>query len=320
MNLIDFKTQSNDLSKIFIPKCYEIYINNAINSSHTLLTITEFINNTGFEVDVDTFDILFMNINDDENPIYITSKLLDWMGYSGLEKFRKKSFKELLIKNIATYEYKILTNTAYEEFLKKEKTKFDINNTLTENKELKCNTNILPPTLPKSATGTSARSIQHIILMPNAFKDICMMLDTSKRKYIRNYYIDLEKLIQAYFIYQSVFKNLCYKNEIEIIKNLSHIKLYTQNQNRIRLNEEIKNIGKIGYVYFIQESITKHIKIGYTYNVQKRLSELQVGNSQTLKILKIYESTKPYKLEQETHLKYKDFYIRGEWYRLTNIE
>ena len=93
MNLIDFKTQSNDLSKIFIPKCYEIYINNAINSSHTLLTITEFINNTGFEVDVDTFDILFMNINDDENPIYITSKLLDWMGYSGLEKFRKNSSK-----------------------------------------------------------------------------------------------------------------------------------------------------------------------------------------------------------------------------------
>ena len=90
--------------------------------------------------------------------------------------------------------------------------------------------------------------------MPEAFRHLCM-INTNKGKYIKQYYITLEKLVKAYFIYQCAFNKLCYKNELDALKNLSHIKLYTQNQDRIRLNEEIK---KIGYVYFIQEDISKN--------------------------------------------------------------
>ena len=71
MEHITFETQITDLSKIIVPKCYENYVNKAIASSVKLLTIKEFIDVTKFNIHNKTFDILFMNINDEGIPIYI---------------------------------------------------------------------------------------------------------------------------------------------------------------------------------------------------------------------------------------------------------
>ena len=60
MSLITDKTQVSDLSQIQIPKCYETYVNKAIAASTGLLTMKEFIDITGFEVNAETFDILFI--------------------------------------------------------------------------------------------------------------------------------------------------------------------------------------------------------------------------------------------------------------------
>ena len=91
MSLITDKTQVSDLSQIQIPKCYETYVNKAIAASTGLLTMKEFIDITGFEVNAETFDILFMNINDEGIGVYINKIILDWMGYNGSE------FKQSLI-------------------------------------------------------------------------------------------------------------------------------------------------------------------------------------------------------------------------------
>jgi len=300
MEYITDKTQVNELSQINIPKCYAGYVNTAVASSVKLLTMKEFITITGFEVDSKTFDILFMNINDEGVPIYINADMLNWMGYIGEENKQKQQLKELIQRNFEESDYKLLKNTEYKTFLK------------NETEELKLN-------FPEPVVGVSARSKKHLIVMPEAFRHLCMMINTNKGKYIKQYYTTLEKLVKAYFIYQCVFNKLCYKNELDALKNLPHIKLYTQNQDRIRLNEEIKNIGKIGYVYFIQEDISKNIKIGYTYNLKNRISELQIGNSQQLILLYVFESKTPYKLEKELHKKYKNFCLRGEWYNISEL-
>ena len=312
MAFITDKTQVNELSQIQIPKCYENYVNKAIASSTYLLTMKEFIDITGFEVNAETFDILFMNINDEGIPIYIDDNMLNWMGYESINKKEKlRDCKNLLKNNFKVNDdYKILKNKEYTIFLKdeSEKIKGDIRIAL------------INKTFPKPSTGTSARSKTHLIIMPESFKSLCMMISTYKGKQIKKYYLTLEKLIQSYFIYQCVFNNLYYKKELDSLKNLPHIKKYTETQNRIRLNEEIRNVGKLGYVYFIQEELTKNIKIGYTYNLNSRLTELQIGNSQKLEIILFYESNKPNKLEQELHKKYHKYHIRGEWFKNKIIE
>lgn len=64
MDKITDKTNITDLSKIKIPECYEKNVYKAIVSSVNLLTIREFIEITGFNIHPETFDKLFMNIND----------------------------------------------------------------------------------------------------------------------------------------------------------------------------------------------------------------------------------------------------------------
>jgi phage anti-repressor protein len=190
MEYITDKTQANELSQINIPKCYADYVNKAIGSSVKLLTMKEFIDITGFEVDSKTFDILFMNINDEGMPIYINADMLNWMGYTGEENKQKQQLKELIQRNFEESDYKLLKNTEYKTFLKNEisYTDFSITN------------------FPKPATGIPAKTIKHLIVMPEAFRHLCMMINTNKGKQIRKYYTTLEKLIKSYNLYQTMFR------------------------------------------------------------------------------------------------------------------
>ena len=196
MDKITDKTNITDLSKIKIPKCYEKNVYKAIGSSVNLLTIKEFIEITGFNIHSETFDKLFMNINDENIPIYIDDEMLNWMGYEGENKLRKKNCKKLIQNNFdEEIDYKILKNKDYIEFLEK------------ENKKIKgAQMHTFKSILPKPAEGSSSRSIRHLIIMPDAFRSLCMMINTNKGKKIRKYYITLEKLIKAYNLYQTIFR------------------------------------------------------------------------------------------------------------------
>jgi hypothetical protein len=46
----------------------------------------------------------------------------------------------------------------------------------------------------------------HLIVMPDAFRSLCMMINTDKGKQIRKYYITLEKLIKSYNLYQTIYR------------------------------------------------------------------------------------------------------------------
>ena len=197
MSLITDKTQVSDLSQIQIPKCYETYVNKAIAASTGLLTMKEFIDITGFEVNAETFDILFMNINDEGIGVYINKIILDWMGYNGsefkqsliiLKRHIERNFEE-------NTEYKILKNKDYELFLNQERLNIKGDQVVTFNSNF-----------PIPATGASARSKTHLIVMPDAFRSLCMMINTEKGKQIRKYYLTLEKLIKAYNLYQVIFR------------------------------------------------------------------------------------------------------------------
>ena len=198
MAFITDKTQVNELSQIQIPKCYENYVNKAIASSTYLLTMKEFIDITGFEVNAETFDILFMNINDEGIPIYIDDNMLNWMGYESINKKEKlRDCKNLLKNNFKVNDdYKILKNKEYTIFLKDESEKIKGEYILTFNS-----------TFPKPSIGTSARSKTHLIVMPDAFRSLCMMIATDKGKQIKKYYITLEKLIKSYNLYQVIFRS-----------------------------------------------------------------------------------------------------------------
>jgi hypothetical protein len=196
MEHITDQTTIADLSKIHVPKCYEKCVYKAIGSSTKLMTIKEFIDTTEFNINPETFDILFMNINDEDIPIYIDDAMLDWMGYEGEKKLRKRNCRELIQSNFEDgSDYKILKNSIYKEFLDEE-----------TNKIKGADAHTFKSNFPKPATGSSARSIKHLIVMPDAFRSLCMMINTEKGKQIRKYYITLEKLIKSYNLYQTIYR------------------------------------------------------------------------------------------------------------------
>jgi hypothetical protein len=67
-------------------------------------------------------------------------------------------------------------------------------------------------------------------------------------------------------------------------------------------------------IYFIQDIESKHIKIGYTKNIKSRISNLQVGSSSKLKLLGYISGDLT--LEKEIHYIFREFTVRGEWFRV----
>jgi hypothetical protein len=58
-----------------------------------------------------------------------------------------------------------------------------------------------------------------------------------------------------------------------------------------------------------------YCKIGYSSTPEKRLSELQVGSPHPLTMVGVAPGTRDD--EVQLHMKYADFWIRGEWFLLT---
>jgi hypothetical protein len=78
----------------------------------------------------------------------------------------------------------------------------------------------------------------------------------------------------------------------------------------------MKNSDK-SYVYFIVDLKSEAIKIGYADDYYKRLSTLQVGNPNPLRLLHFIEcknSTISENLETEIHKIFDDIRISGEWF------
>ena len=71
------------------------------------------------------------------------------------------------------------------------------------------------------------------------------------------------------------------------------------------------------YVYLISDG--EYIKIGIAKDVRTRLCELQVGNPNQLELIcaiPLNSEKNARRLEEELHLEYDEFSIRGEWYNI----
>ena len=180
MEHINDKTANVDFSKIHIPNGYKEYVYKAIVSSAKLLTMKEFNDINNFDTNDNPFDI------NEDSPIYIDEIILNWLGYEGdtINKKMKNCKKKLQTYFDKDVEYKILKNNEYKEFLDEEPNKSNF---------------------PEPAEGPYANTIKHIIVMPDAFKSLCLMNNTKKGMQIRKYYNMLHKLSAAYISYQNMF-------------------------------------------------------------------------------------------------------------------
>jgi hypothetical protein len=131
-----------------------------------------------------------------------------------------------------------------------------------------------------------------------------------------NYFIDLEHVFIKYLHYQCKYHKLDINAEIELLSNTDNIIKYSDSIRKQEFDKKLKEIYKIGYVYFIQEEESKNIKIGYSFNLKERLCQLQVANSQKLTIVKYEKCIFPHIREQHLHKIYKDCHIRGEWFKI----
>lgn len=70
------------------------------------------------------------------------------------------------------------------------------------------------------------------------------------------------------------------------------------------------------YVYFIQEWPRGNIKIGVAIDVEARLTLLQTGNSQELRVIGGIAGS--YALERRIHDEFESAWVRGEWFKPTS--
>ena len=69
-------------------------------------------------------------------------------------------------------------------------------------------------------------------------------------------------------------------------------------------------------IYFVQNPVSKHIKIGSTSNMERRLMELQIANSASLRILYVIDIPDEESLMFEHHVQgvCMRFALQGEWF------
>lgn len=72
-----------------------------------------------------------------------------------------------------------------------------------------------------------------------------------------------------------------------------------------------------GFVYFIQGENGGPIKIGYTKDLKSRLSSIQTGHPDILKLLACFPANE--KDEQKLHKKFDALRLRGEWFKPLQI-
>ena len=83
-------------------------------------------------------------------------------------------------------------------------------------------------------------------------------------------------------------------------------------------NPEERQHDKSGFVYLVKQSINGYCKIGKSKNPYKRLQSLQTGNPLEVVVLERVFSLDCFKLEHLLHQYFSAYWIRGEWFDLSD--
>lgn len=279
-------------------------MNNILSQKHYIdiaikfddfLKISDFVILTKFPIDLKMLDMFWNNFNKD-CPIYLDDNLIRWLGYQGELRTMKGNFLKFVRNNdISIIVYNQLE---YSKFFNKQ-----INNG-----------NIIDRYIDPKNINKKANNINHILIDVYDFKKLVLMLKTTNGDRLRNHFISMDYLLQTYLKYQCEYEKIHYEKEIEKIKkSVTNIR-YTRLQQINELEKELEQRYKIGVIYFITDG--NFVKIGYCYNLKNRLEELQVGSPLKLYVRRHYLSEYPYLEEQRLHEEYKEFHLRGEWFKL----
>jgi phage anti-repressor protein len=135
---------------------------------------------------------------------------------------------------------------------------------------------ITKPLTKRKGTGTN--NIQIVMLTYTCAKLLCMISKCKKATIIRNYYVELEKLLIKY--------------KDDIVENLNR-QIGIKNNNKKIINAN-KNVGLI-YILKVDEET---YKIGKTIDIKKRMQAYNVGRVSELPIAFVYRADNINEIEQ----------------------
>lgn len=125
--------------------------------------------------------------------------------------------------------------------------------------------------------GRGASNIKHVLLTYTCAKLLCMISKCDKANLIRNYYIELEKILIKY--------------KDEIVKSLNEQLGIKEHNNKII--EENKETGLI-YILKVDDV---HNKLGRSGDLKKRMKQYNVGRIDELPIVFVYKTDKMKEIE-----------------------
>ena len=157
-------------------------IRKALDKSFKLLDIMEFIKVVKFKVNMTMFDYFWQVVVGTQCTL-VGTLVLEWFGYDGDERKQRQNFKKMLKNN----------DISYRELTQKDK---ELEQFPTAQQELQ----LLPH------EGARACS-KFLIMEPDDLKMAIMQLKTKNGHIIRQYYIDLEKLLKLYVEYTLYFNH-----------------------------------------------------------------------------------------------------------------
>lgn len=111
--------------------------------------------------------------------------------------------------------------------------------------------------------------------------------------------------------------------KIKYITEFSKMKKWIQDIYKARLVESVlpQDNKNRQFVYIIENKDNGAIKIGVATDPERRLKQLQTGSVSELEIVyQSYVCSNAFEIEKNTHNKFENYHIRGEWYDMSKSD
>lgn len=264
-------------------------------------TLFEFIEEKKIDIDKNILQTIIRLIEIDW--IYVSNEIVyDHFGYKKSKDTMKDFYNRLLLKDFQE-------NIDYKEVDKNH----DVVKEYRENNKLHKG----GAGHNKLHKGGAGHNKKYYIITSKTYITLLIRAKTIKAARFAEYFYVIHELLIKYYKYQSEYLLTDFKDDIQKLCELPHIKEYTKLQEIKYLDLELYQKNKIGVVYFIHEKDDLTMfKIGFTADLKTRLGCLQISNLRELIVYKTIYATDPSILESIIHKYLKDKNLRGEWFEI----
>lgn len=270
----------------------------AVAAPQAKLSVLEFIQERGYEIDKLYVDAFWSSVSDDQ-WLYIGTEMLKWMGYQTERARRAKDlYVKLLVKSFKSDEdYKQLNASELGSFY-----------------------------VPTSGDiePDSHNKVKHLLVSPDCFKLSLMMMKTDKAHKIRMYYISLEKIVKAYVKYEADLvrhnHELALRETLRLQQKVDEMAALQADLSKMAINST--PVAYTEYVYILTSRRYYQLnlfKIGKTENLSKRLSSFNTGNALEMDeqfYLCSIPTSDSRGLEKQLHRLLEPFRMKREWYKI----